>query len=192
MKETVIYPVRQQLAEGVGAVSRTQIAGTSIHLPARNAPASVYLPELARIPYLWVRAREVFGVVLGAPLVEHAAIDGSFLLLFFTDAFYDALIKHIRSVLPPACSDCGSLALNRMLALSKKPGDRCPDDPAAKRLLWQLVCLYERPGGLQEAERALIAYLGHLPPRERQAAAGRCGAFADASARILYAFRKEG
>lgn len=192
MKESVIAPVRQKLFAGVRARGGVEVPPAAFHLPARSAPASAFLPEEARVPYRWADAGSAFGAVLGAPLVLRTELDGSYLLLHFTGAFYDALVAHIRASLPAAADDRGRLALNRMLALARKAGEGCPDDPAAKRLLWQLVCLYERPGGIADAERAATAYLTQLPPRERQRLAGQSGALADAAARILFQFRKDG
>lgn len=191
MKETVLWPVRNALSRGVCAVCGAKIEPEMIHLPARSAPASAYVPERARIPSLWCNRAESFGTVLGVPLLGQIAVDGSFLLFDFSEAFYDAVIACIREKLPAPESDCGQLALNRMISLSRRGGFGCPDDPQARAVLWQAVCLFERPGGRREAERALIAYPARCTPRQRQQLLAQSGAFADAAARILYWFGKD-
>ena len=132
MKTTLLIPVRNALSAGVCRLFGTDVPPNAFHLPAKNAPASVFLPENAQKALPLAVAADAFPPVLGVPIVERMRLDGGFLLLFFQNAFYDALVSYIRTALPKPENDCERLALNRMMALSRKGGSGCPADEAAK------------------------------------------------------------
>ncbi len=179
--------IRQTLALTLGQ-SGIPIEAAAIRLAPRHAAASVHLPPEADAGRL---DPKTFPPLYGAPLASRLRRANGWLLLEWSDSFYDALVRTALERFPPATNDGGEHALHRMLLLSRHGGDGCPRVPSMQRALL-LACLAgERPASYRAASRALETMFHPVPARERPALLRTCGAFGDAAARLLALARKE-
>ena len=174
--------IRIQLAVALGTALGTAVGEQAIHLPARQADASVHVPRGCDP----ARALATdYGSLYGAPLVSSVQLENGWLLLTFTDALFDALVGQINATLPLPASDGGEHAVNRMLALGRHAGEGCPPLPAFRRALLEAVSADQSPAAYRRAARAAETLFLSIPPRERPAWMDRSGAYARALARLL-------
>jgi len=173
------------------AAVRKPVLPQHIHIPARSdavgSPIAVsYALDADALAKSLMP--ESFLPYLGVDPVSAVRAENGWLLFTLSNALYSAAVDMIRSELPAPAHDCSSLALNRMMALAKKGGTGCPNDPAVERafLLTLLLTDDARPAAIDRAESALLSMLHHLPPRERDIGIGQ---LADAAGRILYQVR---
>lgn len=150
-----------------------------VRIPARRFAAGCYRPEGEK------PAPEAFGTLYGAPLVSSVLQENGWVLLTFTDAFYNACVDRAIAAFPPATDDLNIHALNRMLQLSRHGGAGCPPIPAMQHALL-LACgpIHNRSNTLR-ACFLLESVFSSVPPRERRALLARSGAYGDACARLL-------
>lgn len=150
----------------------------AVRIPARGADCGVYAPDLP------LPSPEAFGTLFGEPLAAQVRAQSGWLLLTFTGAFCDACVERVCEALPLPKSDGGSLALNRMLALSRQGGAGCPDVPAVRRAFFMLLGAAAGRVSPAEAARAFTRMLLPLPCMQRQRVRRLCGRMAGASARL--------
>lgn len=118
------------------------------------------------------------------PAVRAACWERQWLLISFTDGFYDACVRDIVASLPSPADDRGSHALNRMLALARQGGEGCPRIDAVQRALWLLLGAAYGYTSASEAARAWERMLYALPVQACMEARRSCGPMADACARL--------
>ena len=167
-----------RLARRAIAAPLPGIGEADVRIPARHAACSVYLPEPV------VLSPEAFPELLGVPAVREAVWQKQWLLVSFTDVFYDACVCETAASLPLPADDRGSHALNRMLALARQGGAGCPDIEGVRRALWLLLGAAYGYTNANAAARAWTRMLYALPVRARMEARRTCGPMADASARL--------
>ena len=153
-----------------------------IHLPARDAHASVHLPQGADADAL---AALDYGSLYGAQLIESVRVVNGWLLFTFSPTFFDALVEEIRRLLPAPETAFDTLAQNRMYVLSRHDGTGCPDQDAFHRALILATVAHENKATLARAEQAALSLFHTIPPRIRPALFSRCGALGSAMLRLL-------
>jgi hypothetical protein len=169
-----------RLAEALGA----QIAPARIHLPARDAHASIRPPQDTDTSAL---TAQDFGELYGAPMVSELRAVNGWLLFDFSNAFFSALVGRICAELPAPEHEEETHAQNRMRALARHTGSGCPDDPAFERALLLALTAHKSRAAFQKAEQAAEALFHKIPPRERAELFSECGAYARAILRLLHA-----
>lgn len=174
--------IRFRLLERLSLARCVSVRAARLHLPARNAHASIHLLPGAEV---FIPAPTDFGLLLGAPLVASVRVVNGWLLIDFTPAFFSALVEEINRTLPAPTNVLDTHAQNRMYALSRHAGEGCPDIPAFHRALIAALVAHESPASYLRAERAAEALLRSIPPRERPALLPRCGALGNALLRLL-------
>lgn len=117
---------------------------------------------------------------------------------------FAALAARASALLPEAdeadVSTPEGFALARLKTLSRKPRAGFPEDEGVRRALWLCVGAVAFPNEparartrLRAAAQASLELTHHVPPRAREALRARCGAAADAMARLLsLAIRQKG
>lgn len=153
-----------------------------IHLPARNAHASVHLRTGASEQTL---SSLDFGSLYGAPFVESLRVVNGWLLFEFSPAFFSAWTDEINRALPAPERADEALAENRMFVLSRHEGTGCPDHPAFHRALILAAVAHESKAAHMRAEQAALKLFHTIPPRIRPALFSRCGALGGAMLRLL-------
>ena len=174
--------IRMQIAAALGGAPGAAVEARSIRLPARQADAGVPIPHGCdgnRALYA------DFGQLWGAPLVSGICLSNGWLLLTFSDAFFNALVTRINSSLPLPENDGGNHAVNRMLALGRHGGEGCPPVPAFRRTLLEALQAGRSPAAYRRAVRAAETMFHAVPPRERPAMLPCSGALGNALARLL-------
>ena len=153
-----------------------------IHLPARDAHASVHLPQGADADALVALD---FGSLYNAQLVDSVRVVNGWLLFTFSPAFFNALVEEIHRLLPAPEPAFNALAQNRMYVLSRHDGTGCPDQDAFLRSLLLATVAHESKAALARAEQAALTLFHTIPPRIRPALLSRCGALGSAMHRLL-------
>lgn len=153
-----------------------------VHIPARHAAASVHLPIG---PAAFAVSPADFPALFGAPLVSGCRTVNGWLLLDFTDLFYDALVRRTIKSLPDADFGIRDPAINRMLVLARHGGSGCPRVPSLQRALLLALSAQKSAAAFRRASRAAETMLHALSPRERPALLDKCGALGNALARLL-------
>lgn len=166
------------LARRTVALGIPGLAAADVRMPARHAACSVYAPETA------APTPDAFPDMLGVPAVRAAESVNGWLLLSFTDEFYDACVRHTLETLPPPENDMGSPPLGRMLLLSRQAGVGCPQDARIQRALWLLLGAAHGHVSPAEAAQAFSRMLYALPVGRRMEMRRACGQMADAGARL--------
>lgn len=155
-----------------------------VRMPDRAYPAGLYVPGNT------VPAPSVFSPVRGVAPVSAVTRFGNVLCFSFTDAFYDMLVRTALETLPAPTTDAGSLAVNRMLRLTRlvsTSSELCPAIPSVQRAVWLAFLSTNGKGAHLDAERAAAQMLLELPPAERRTASVRSARAADAVGRVLLA-----
>ena len=178
--------IRIRLAEVLGDAFEVAVGERSIHLPARQADASVHVPSGCD-PARALSAD--YGSLYGAPLVSSVRLHNGWLLFAFSDAFFSSLVEQANAVLALPADDGGNHAVNRLLALGRHDGEGCPPLPAFRRALLEAASANESIAAYHRAERAVETLFHPIPPRERPALMDCCGAYARALARLLASSR---
>jgi hypothetical protein len=155
-----------------------------IHLPARDAHASVHLPQGADADAAVIAALD-FGSLYDAQLIDSIRVVNGWLLFTFSPAFFDALVEEIHRLLPAPEPAFDSLAQNRMYVLSRHDGTGCPDQDAFHRALILATVAHESKAALARAEQAALTLFHTIPPRIRPALLSHCGALGSAMLRLL-------
>ena len=176
--------IRARIAETLGTALENPIPARSIHLPARNAHASVHPPQGKSTESL---LRCDYGSLYGATLVESVRVVNGWLLLDFSPAFFSALVEEIDRSLPAPDTSGETHAQNRMRALSRHEGTGCPEIPSFKSALLLALTAHESAAAYRRAERAALKLFHDIPVRERPALFRQCGAFGGAILRLLCA-----
>ena len=161
------------------------VCAARIHLPARNAHASIRLKQGADASAL---EKLDFGDLLGAKLVDSVRVVNGWLLLDFTPAFFSALVDDINLALPAPTCALETHAQNRMYALCQHTGNGCPNVPAFHRAVLSALVAHESRASYHRAELAAETLLHSIPPRERPALLARCGALGCALWRLLSSY----
>jgi len=181
MKPQFDSEIRAQILHVLGSAAQLPPA-VRVHLPARDAHASVHLPgdiqEQAAVSL-------DFGSLYGAPLVDSLRVVNGWLLFDFSAAFFSALVDEINRTQPAPERTDETLAENRMYVLSRHEGSGCPDHPALHRALLLSIVAHESKAAYARAERAALTLFHTIPPRERPALLSRCGALGGAMLRLL-------
>lgn len=174
--------IRFRLLERLSLAHGVSVRVARLHLPARNAHASIHvLPGAEKA----IPAPSDFGLLFGVPLVDSVRVVNGWLLLDFSPAFFSALVEEINRTLPAPANVLDTHAQNRMYALCRHAGEGCPDIPAFHRALIAALVAHESPASYLRAERAAEALLHSIPPRERPALLPLCGALGSALLRLL-------
>lgn len=181
MKPPFESEIRAQILRVLGGAA-TLPPAARVHLPARDAHASIRLP--AGISTEAVLALD-FGSLYGAQLVSSLRVVNGWLLFDFSPAFCSALVEEINRALPAPDRAEETLAENRMYVLSRHEGSGCPDHPAFHRALMLAIVAHESKAAYARAERAALTLFHAIPPRERPALLSRCGALGGAMLRLL-------
>ena len=181
MKPPFESDIRAQIRRVLGG-ALPDAPASRIHLPARDAHASVHLPQGADAAAL---AALDFGLLYGAQLVSSVREVNGWLLFTFSSAFFSALVDEIHRLLPAPESAFDSLAQNRMYVLSRHGGTGCPDHDAFHRALILATVAHESKAALARAEQAALTLFHTIPPRIRPALLSRCGALGGAILRLL-------
>lgn len=198
MEPMLCSPERLQaaLAAGLSQAIDRAVPLSDIHMPARAAAAGSptairFGLDAARLADRLSKALP-FPEVFGVQPVRRVRTKNRWLLFDLSDEWYAAAADALIAALPPAAADCGSHALNRMRALARRGGAGCPPyAPVQRALLLTLLLLPDAtPRQRAQAERALLTMAHGLPPRERAALLGGCGAVGEAAARVLYALSR--
>lgn len=174
--------IRACLAEALTRALGAAVDARRIHIPARHADASVYLPRGSE-PARALGAD--YGDLWGAPLVSGVRLEHGWLLISFSDVFFSALVERINAALPLPRQDGGSHAVNRMLVLARHGGEGCPPVPAMRRALLEALLAHKSPAACRKAARAAETLFHSIPPRERPALLEQSGGYARALARLL-------
>jgi len=181
MKPPFESEIRAQILRVLGGAA-TLPPAARVHLPARDAHASIRLP--AGTSTEAVLALD-FGSLYGAQLVSSLRVVNGWLLFDFSPAFCSALVDEINHVLPALVRAEETLAENRMYVLSRHEGSGCPDHPALHRALMLAIVAHESKAAYARAERAALTLFHTIPPRERPALLSRGGALGGAMLRLL-------
>lgn len=181
MKPPFESEIRAQILRVLGGAA-TLPPAARVHLPARDAHASIRLPAEASMES--VLALD-FGSLYGMPLVSSLRVVNGWLLIDFSPAFFSALTDEINRVLPAPDRADETLAENRMVVLSRHEGSGCPDHPAFHRALLRAIVAHENKAAFARAERAALTLFHSITPRERPALLSRCGALGAAMLRLL-------
>ena len=181
MNQTIAGELRQAISEAASRACGAALSANAVCVPARQALASLRLPEDA------VLRREVQGAFCGASLLKEARLVNGWLLFAFSDALFDALAAEPLRRLPPAADPLHSHAVNRLLALARHGGTGCPRVPSLQKALFLCAFAVESPAAYRRAELAVETMFHPVPARERPAILAGCGAFGDACARLLAA-----
>ncbi len=176
--------IRARIAETLGTALENPLPARSIHLPARNAHASVHPQRDGKIDRLLALD---YSSLYGAKLVETTRVVNGWLLLDFTPAFFSALVDEINSSLPAPDASGETHAQNRMQALSRHGGMGCPEIPSFYRALILALTAHESTAAYQKAERAALTLFHETPARDRPALLRQCGPFGGALLRLLNA-----
>lgn len=185
MKPPFESEIRAQILRVLGGAALLPPAAR-VHLPARDAHASIRLP--AGTSAQAVLALD-FGALYGAQLVSSLRVVNGWLLFDFSPAFFSALVDESNRTLPaPECTD-ETLAENRMYVLSRHDGTGCPDHPVFHRALMLAIVAHESKAAYARAERAALTLFHTIPPRERPALLLRCAALGGAMLRLLNSSR---
>ena len=173
--------IRARITRALSA-AHAGAAVSRVHLPARDAHASVHVP--AGLDASKVLSLD-YGSLYGAPLVSSVRLLNGWLLFTFTPEFFSALVDEINRALPEPSPGHQTHAMNRMYALSRHAGTGCPDEVAFHRALLLALTAHESPATRKRAERAALTMFHAIPPRERPALTARCGALGSAMLRLL-------
>ena len=173
--------IRAQITRALSA-AQTGAVVSRVHLPARDAHASVHVPAGMDAPALLAID---YGSLYGAPLVSSVRLVNGWLLFTFTPEFFSALVDDINSTLPLQDEKIETYAENRMRVLARHEGLGCPDKAAFHRALALALVANESAAACKRAERAALTLFHAIPPRERPALIARCGAFGGAMLRLL-------
>ena len=174
--------IRARLVETLGGALEQPLKARSIHMPARDAHASVHPSQGENTTNLLALD---YGLLYGARLVETAREVNGWLLLDFSPAFFSALVEQINASMPLPDESRETHAQNRMRALSRQGGTGCPKIPSFYRALLLALRAQESAAAYQKAERAALTLFHEIPPRERPALLGQCGGFGGALLRLL-------
>ncbi len=180
--------IARALSKPLSAVFQAELPPERVRLPAFRAHASLHIPRGCSAEHL---TADDFPPLYDAPLVDSLAIENDWLLFYFSDAFFDALVSHIRMTLPPAADDLGEHAINRMRALSRHDGDGCPREDAFQYALLRGLCAKNSPAAFSRACRDAEALFWSIPPRKRPSLSAQCGAYGDAMARLIHQAKTE-
>ena len=175
--------IRAQIARALSA-AYLGAAVSRVHLPARDAHASVHVPASADASKI---LSFDYGTLYGATLVSSVRLVNGWLLFSFSPEFFSALVREINNALPLRHDASETHAENRMRALARHGGADCPDIPAFHRALLLALAAHESPAAYKRAERAALTLFHTIPPRERPALIAHCGAFGGAMLRLLSA-----
>lgn len=181
MKPPFESEIRAQIRRVLGS-ALPNAPVSRIHLPARDAHASVHLPQGADADAL---AALDYGSLYGAQLIESVREVNGWLLFNFSPTFFNALVEEVHRLLPAPEPASDSLAQNRMYVLSRHDGTGCPDQDAFHRALILATVAYESKAALARAEQAALTLFHTIPPRIRPALLSRCGALGSAMLRLL-------
>ena len=177
--------IRAQITRAL-SVALSGAAVSRVHLPARDAHASVHVPTSAD-------ASKVlsidYGSLYGAALVSSVRLVNGWLLFSFSPEFFSALVDEINRTLPLRHDASETHAENRMRVLARHDGADCPDIPALHRALLLALTAHESAAARHRAERAALTLFHTIPPRERPALFSRCGVFGGAILRLLSSSR---
>ncbi len=188
MTNAICTDLRRALADALAGALEIPFDAEAVRMPARRAAASIRPPEGTDISR--IRA-DAFPFLFGAPPVSAVRTANGWLLLDFSDSFYDAFVRRACETLPAVRFEGSDHAVNRMLVLSRHGGAGCPRVPSVQRALLLAVCAGESAAAYRKAAHALETMLLSVPPRERPALILVCGAFGNAAARLLSAAKKE-
>ena len=173
--------IRAQITRAL-SVALSGAAVSRVHLPARDAHASVHVPTSAD-------ASKVlsidYGSLYGAPLVSSVRLVNGWLLFSFSPEFFSALVERINLTLALPEAENETHAENRMHVLARHGGVGCPDLPTFHRALLLAVASHESMAAYRRAERAANTLFHTIPPRDRGALLPRCGALGGALWRML-------
>ena len=178
--------IRRSIAEAASRACGVALPAGAVRIPARQALASLRLPEGAPAP------ENVQTALYGAPLLKSARFVNGWLLFDFSDAFFDALAAETVRRLPPVPDPLASHAVNRLTALSRHGGEGCPRVPSLQRALFLCAFSGESAAARRRAERAAEAMFHPVPPNERPALLETCGMLGEACARLLAAAPENG
>ena len=181
MKPPFESEIRAQILRVLGGAALLPPAAR-VHLPARDAHASIRLP--AGTSAQAVLALD-FGALYGAQLVSSLRVVNGWLLFDFSPDFFCALVERVNQTLPLPSSDEGNHAINRMLSLQRHSGSGCPDHPAFHRALLLAVVASASSAARQKAERAAETLFHTIAPKDRPPLLPSCGALGGALARLL-------
>jgi hypothetical protein len=181
MKPQFDSEIRAQILRVLGSAAQLPPA-VRVHLPARDAHASIRLP--AGTSAQAVLALD-FGSLYGATLVDSLRVVNDWLLIDFSPAFFSALADEVNRTLPAPDRANETLAQNRMYALSRHEGSGCPDHPAFHRALICALVAHQSKAAYARAETAALTLFHSIPLRERPALLSRCGALGGAMLRLL-------
>ncbi|MDD4311409.1 MAG: hypothetical protein PHW41_02870 [Eubacteriales bacterium] len=174
--------IRARIAETLGCALGQAPKARSIHMPARDAHASVRPPQGGNATTLLALD---YSLLYGATLVESVRERNGWLLLDFSPAFFSALVERINASTPAPDAGSETYAQNRMRTLSRHGGTGCPNVPSFYRALLLALRAHESVAAYQKAERAALTLFHEIPPRERPALLGQCGGFGGALLRLL-------
>ncbi|MBA4347478.1 MAG: hypothetical protein C0413_01300 [Clostridiales bacterium] len=181
MKPPYESEIRAQIRRILGDMFPNALV-SRIHLPSRDAHASIHLPDGIDAASL---AAEDFGSLYGAQLVASLRSVNGWLLFDFSPAFFSALVDEINRALPAPERADETLAENRMYVLSRHEDSGCPDHPAFHRALTRALVAHESKTAFARAETAALSLFHSIPARERPALLSRCGALGGAILRLL-------
>lgn len=173
--------IRRSIAEAASRACGVPLPAGAVRVPARQALASLRLPEGAPAP------ENMQTALYGAPLLETARFVNGWLLFDFSDEFFDALAAEAVRRLPPVPDPLASHAVNRLTTLSRHGGTGCPHIPSLQRALFLCAFSGESAAARFRAERALEGMFHAVPPSERPALLEKCGLLGEACARLLAA-----
>lgn len=173
--------IRTAIISAATEANLKNLSPAHVRLPGRRCAAAIYRGEDG-VP---VSGDFPPGRCFGVPLIAETTQENGWLLLTFTDAFYSAAADEAILRLPAPESDLGSLAINRMYALSKKAHRGCPADARVQRALLLLMTI-GRGVSVSDAGRAALTMFSGVPPRERARLESCSGAVGDAGMRLLY------
>jgi hypothetical protein len=182
MSHALDREIRSILAGALSRETGALFDAGSVHLPSRHSAASVHIPYRLAVREF---SADIFPSAFGAPFVSSCRTVGGWLLVDFFDAFYDMLVERVRASLPAASGATVNHAVNKLQSLARHGGTGCPRVPSLQRALLLALAAQKSPGAYAQACCACETMLHAVPPRDRPALADRCGALADALARLL-------
>ena len=175
--------IRARITHALSA-AQAGAAVSRVHLPARDAHASVHVPAGADVSALLAIDD---GSRYGAPLVSSVRLLNGWLLFTFSPEFFTALVDEINRTLPLPDETSETYAENRMRVLARHEGADCPNIHVFHRALALALVAHESAAARHRAERAALTLFHTIPPRERPALLARCGALGGAMLRLLSA-----
>lgn len=182
MKSRFESEIRGALIGVLNSTLATALDPKRIHLPAREAHASVRPPQGTDCEALLLLD---YGMLYGAPLVKSVRCVNGWLLFDFSPAFFSALVGEINATIPEPDTFGETHAENRMRVLARHDGSGCPDLPALQNALIVAITAHESPAVYRRAAANAQSLFHAIPPRDRLALVSQCGALGGALWRLL-------